>query len=245
MKVYTEILGNTNLSPEWAAKVGGADTDYVFLDQWTAQKSRFLGRGLSGTEYPVALKRHTQVADGDVIEYDADTNRAVVLRIELSPVLVVDLSGVASKSPEDIIRISLELGHAIGNQHWPAVVKGTKLYVPLTVDKKVMLSVMETHNIEGISYEFSKGSEVIPYLAPHEVRRLFGGAGHESHSHDHGHVVYAPEFREEHGHTHDHSHDHSHPHDHEHPHDHDHAHGSEARGTDSRGSRCGEDYFNC
>ena len=78
-------------------------------------------------------------------------------------------------------------GHAIGNQHWPAVVKGTKVYVPLTVDKKVMLSVMETHHIEDITYRFIEGTEVIPYLAPHEVRRLFGGAGHESHSHEHVH----------------------------------------------------------
>ena len=84
------------------------------------------------------------------------------------------------------IRFSVvELGHALGNQHWPAVVKGTKVYVPLTVDKKVMLSVMETHNIEGITYEFQPGTDIIPYLAPHEIRRLFGGASHESHSHVH------------------------------------------------------------
>lgn len=44
-----------------------------------------------------------------------------------------------------------------------------------------MLSVMETHNLEGITYEFQKGLEIIPYLAPHEIRRLFGGAGHDSH----------------------------------------------------------------
>lgn len=55
----------------------------------------------------------------------------------------------------------------------------------MTVDRKVMLSVMDTHHIEDITYEFVEGSEVIPYMAPHEVRRLFGGAGHESHSHVH------------------------------------------------------------
>ena len=44
---------------------------------------------------------------------------------------------------------------------------------------------MDTHNIDDITYEFVEGSEVIPYMAPHEVRRLFGGAGHESHSHVH------------------------------------------------------------
>lgn len=186
MEVYTEILGNTH-SPEWHKKIFHHDIDVenVFLDQWTAQKSRFLGKGDKNNEYPIALKRHSQIADGDVIYYNPDEKKAVVLRLALSPVLVIDLSGIEGRSADDIIRISVELGHAIGNQHWPAVVKQTKVYVPLTVDKKVMMSVMETHNIEGITFDFQEGTEVIPYLAPHEVRRLFGGAGHESHSHEH------------------------------------------------------------
>ena len=221
MKVYSEILGNMLQNPEWEEKLKNVEIDYVPLDQWTAQKSRFLAKGASGQEYPVALKRHTQVADGDIISYEPESGKAVVLRIELNPVMVVELDGMAKAKPEEIIRIALELGHAIGNQHWPAVVKGTKVYVPLTVDKKVMMSVMETHHIEGITFRFEKGFDVIPYLLPHEIRRLFGGAGHESHSHDdHGHIVHY------HGHTHngvEHFHEHSHNHgdteDHTHSHD--------------------------
>lgn len=191
MKVYTEVLGNINRDQQWKEKLKNMETDYIFLDQWTAQKSRFLGKGTSGEEYPIALKRHTQVADGDVIDFDPDTKKAVVLKIELSPVLVIDLGALADKDHETIIRRSVELGHAIGNQHWPAVVKGTKAYIPLTVDKKVMDSVMRTHRIEHVDYSFQPGSEVIPYLAPHEIRRLFGGAGHENeteHRHQHAHV---------------------------------------------------------
>lgn len=187
MKIYTEIIGNIHQAPEWAKKLEEVEVDYVYLDQWTAQKSRFLVKSETGKEYPIALKRHSQVTDGDIIYYSPEEKKAVVLRIELSSVLVIDMGELVSKEPEMIIRISVELGHAIGNQHWPAVVKGTKVYVPLTVDKKVMLSVMETHHIEGINYEFQKGVEIIPYLAPHEIRRLFGGAGQESHSHIHSH----------------------------------------------------------
>lgn len=237
MKIYTEILGNINRSEEWANKLANLEVDYIFLDQWTAQKSRFLGKGVSGEEYPVALKRHTQIVDGDILEYNPENGKGVVLRIELSPVLVINMSGISEQMPEDIIRISVELGHAIGNQHWPAVVKGTTVYVPLTVDRKVMMSVMETHHIEGISYEFQKGLDVIPFLAPHEIRRLFGGAGHESHSHDHGHIVYAPGYQEEHGH--EHHHDHVHLYDHVHPHQHN------PEDMTEEGSKCGEDYFNC
>lgn len=210
MKVYNAIIGNLNTSPEWKEKLENADIDYIFLDQWTAQKSRFLGMGVSGTEYPIALARHSQIVDGDIVDFDPETNKAAVLKIELSPVLVIDMGGLADKNPETIIRVSVELGHAVGNQHWPAVVKGTKVYVPLTVDKKVMMSVMETHHIEGITYDFQKGMEIIPYLAPHEIRRLFGGAGHESHSHvhAHGHIVHSHEHGHNDGDFANHSHSH-------------------------------------
>lgn len=184
MEIFTDIIGNMH-APEWHEKLHDAHVENIYLDQWTAQKSRFLAKSDHGNEYPVALKRQSQIVDGDIISYNPDTNEAIVLRLQLNPVLEIDLSKLESKSPEEIIRISVELGHAIGNQHWPAVVKGTKVYVPLTVDKKVMMSVMETHNIDDITYAFQDGTEVIPYMAPHEIRRLFGGASHESHSHVH------------------------------------------------------------
>lgn len=190
MDVITEVIGNIH-QPEWAARVDDCHIETVFLDQWTAQKSRFLAKGDHGNEYPVALTRGSRIADGDIIAYDPEARRAAVLRLDLNNVLVIDLSKLSSLSPEDIIRVSVELGHAIGNQHWPAVVKGTKVYVPLTVDKKVMLAVMETHNIDNITYEFQEGKDIIPFLAPGELRRLFGGAGHNNtdleHPHHHHH----------------------------------------------------------
>ncbi len=190
MKIYTSIVGNLH-SPEWAERAKHADLETLELDQWTAQKSRFVVPGAQGGEYAVALERRTQLLDGDILEYDAGSRRLVTIRIRLNDVLVADLGELAREQPEEIIHIALELGHAIGNQHWPAVVKGTKVYVPLTVDKKVMDSVMRTHRIEHVAYTFQPGSEVIPYLAPHEIRRLFGGASHENspaeehHSHPH------------------------------------------------------------
>lgn len=184
MEVITEIIGNLH-QPEWAERLKDIHIENLYLDQWTAQKSRFLVTSDHGHEFPIALKRGSRVVDGDIVAFDPEKGNAAVLRLDLSNVLVIDLSGLVNKNPLDIIRISVELGHALGNQHWPAVVKESKVYVPLTVDKKVMLSVMETHNIDGISYEFQPGTDVIPYLAPHEIRRLFGGASHESHSHVH------------------------------------------------------------
>lgn len=184
MKIYQQIAGNL-CDPEWVEKSKDARIEYIDLDQWTAQKSRFVVKGDRGNEYAVALARHSQLRDGDIIEYRPERNELAVIRIRLNEVLVADLSSLVDQQPEKIIHIALELGHAIGNQHWPAVVKGTKVYVPLTVDKKVMDSVMHTHHIENVNYAFQPGSEIIPYLAPHEIRRLFGGTGPDSDVHHH------------------------------------------------------------
>lgn len=184
MKIYTEIIGNLH-APEWSGRKGPADVEHLELDQWTAQKSRFRLHSDRGNEYAVALRRHAQLLDGDILEYDPVQNRYVVIRIRLNDVLVADLSTLAAEEPETAVRIAVELGHAIGNQHWPAVVKGWRVYIPLTVDRKVMQSVMRTHRLEHIVFEFRPGSEIIPYLAPHETRRLFGGTGPDSHVHEH------------------------------------------------------------
>ncbi len=190
MKIYTEIIGNIN-DPQWAARAADAEVEHIDLDQWTAQKSRFVVDGEHGNRYAVALQRRTQLTDGDIIEYLPESRRMAAVRIRLNDVMVADLSSLEGESSRTLIRIALELGHAIGNQHWPAVVKGTKVYVPLTVDRKVMESVMRTHHFEGVAYSFVPGSEIIPYLAPHETRRLFGGTGPDAdvHHHHHEHAV--------------------------------------------------------
>ncbi len=191
MKIFTDILGNLH-APEWAQRAQESEIEYVDLDQWMAQKSRFVARSDREAEYAVALERHAQLLDGDVIDYLPAERRIVAVRIRMNDVLVADLGSLLGREPETVLRVAFELGHAVGNQHWPAVVRGTKVYVPLTVDRKVMESVMRTHRLEGVEWAFQPGREVIPYLAPHEIRRLFGAAGPGGAPHHHHHR-YEPE----------------------------------------------------
>ncbi len=193
MQIYSEIIGNLH-DPQWAGRTATDRVEYIELDQWTAQKSRFVVRSETGDEYAVALKRHVQLADGDILAHDALNRHIVAFRIRLNDVLVADLSALTGSPTDELLHTAVELGHAIGNQHWPAVVKGTKVYVPLTVDRKVMESVMNTHRLEGVVCTFQPGAEVIPYLAPHEIRRLFGGTNPEcAEPHHHHHHEPVPE----------------------------------------------------
>jgi urease accessory protein len=186
--IIEAVLGNAS-DAQWAARLAGAAVEPLELDHWEAQKNRFRKKTASGVEVAVSLERGAFLRDGDVLLWDEEAARAVVARISLRDVMIVHLDGLAGVAPEIALRTCVELGHALGNQHWPALVKGNRVYVPLTVDRKVMASVMNTHRFEGIPHEFVAGSEIVPYLAPHESRRLFGGAEGPVHSHTHERYV--------------------------------------------------------
>jgi len=178
------VIGNA-ADAEWLVRLAGASVDTLVLDQWEAQRSRLRKWTQGGVELAISLDRSVHLRDGDILAWDEVTGTAIVARIDLKPVMIVYLDGLAGLDPAVVSRTCVELGHAIGNQHWPAVVKGDRVYVPLTVDHNVMSSVMRTHAFEGIRYEFVPAAEVIPYLAPHEARRLFGAAEIPGHHHDH------------------------------------------------------------
>jgi urease accessory protein len=178
------VLGNVS-DPDWVARLNGARVDTLLLDQWEAQRSRMRKATTGGVELAISLDRSVQLRDGDILTWDEGSNTAIVARIDLKPVMIVHLDGLDSLDQASVAQTCVELGHAIGNQHWPAVVKQGRVYVPLTVDHAVMSSVMKTHAFEGIRYEFVPAAEVIPYLAPHEARRLFGAAEMPGHHHDH------------------------------------------------------------
>jgi urease accessory protein len=184
MILVEAVVGNVR-DGAWKAALDGATVDVLHLDQWAAQKNRLRRKSEGGEELAIALERNTHLHDGDILVWDEAKRVAIVARIQLQDVLVIHLQDLLGHDQEVLARTCFELGHALGNQHWPAVVKGTTVYVPLTVDRKVMASVMKTHAFAGITYEFIPGSEVIPYLAPHEARRLFGGADSTPHSHVH------------------------------------------------------------
>lgn len=186
MLIIEGVLGNAS-DPDWQARLDGAGIDWLVLDQWEAQKSRLRKTTEQDVELALALDRNTHLHDGDILIWNEAERRAVIARILLKEVMVIDLDAAIGEPAEIVARTLFELGHALGNQHWPAVIKGARVFVPLTVDRKVMASVMKTHALPGIRYEFMPGAEVLPHMAPHEARRLFGGAGEASHSHGHPH----------------------------------------------------------
>src|SRR5271154_4433250 len=174
MHLVETILGNVE-EPIWKTRLKTAVVDYLRLDQWEAQKNRFRKVTDAGMELAISLDRNVHLHEGDILCWDENAQRAAVTKIKLNAVMVIEIGKLLRQSPETMLRTCVELGHALGNQHWPAVVKGYQVFVPLTVDRNVMAAVMRTHAFHDVECRFIPGAEVIPYLAPAESRRLFGG----------------------------------------------------------------------
>jgi urease accessory protein len=175
------VLGSS-ADADWAARLRAARVDVVRVGRADAQKSRLKTKTSEGTDVVISLDRGTRLRDGDVLHWDGRSRTAVVARVDLGQVMVIDLSGLAARPVSEALSEGVALGHALGNQHWPAVVRGLKVYVPLAIAREVMTSMMKTHDFPGITYGFAPGAEVADALTPGQARRLFGAAS----GHDHG-----------------------------------------------------------
>lgn len=250
MHIVETVLGNIK-DEAWKDRLAEAEIDLLELSQWDAQKNRLRKDTRNGQTVAVSLDRDTFLRDGDVLLWDDGENRAVVCNIDLCDVLVVDLSDLRKLPPEQFIERCVQLGHALGNQHWPAVVQDGFVYVPLAVNRLVMNSVMNTHHFADISFRFVPGAEIPDKLDPSQARRLFGGTeqpmqGGHSHAHGHTHAGDAASADGA-GHGHSHHGDHAHGPEsedegnrHEHHHHH-HGHGHPHR-CEEHGGHCGHGH---
>lgn len=232
MDVVEKVLGNVN-DETWRARLENADVDWLELGQWDAQKNRLRKTTNGGREVAVSLDRGRYLRDGDVLLWDETSRGAVLARIHLCDVMVVSLLDLAHRPAADAMETCVKLGHALGNQHWPAVIRDNAVYVPVSVAREVMEAVMDTHHLKDISYSFMDGDKAAAMLDPQEARRLFGGTEMPADGHTHGHT-HGPDGGHGHGHHpdhHDRHHGHHHHGSHGHHHDHDSGkgHGCECR----------------
>ncbi len=180
MIVIEEILGNVGedarlgrLHRRWQAT---GRVERVELTPLEAQKGRLRTVTDKGTPLGISLGRGTTLRDGDVLYLNESEARVIVARLKPEEILVVTLKPAASTT--DLIRVAVQLGHVLGNQHWPIKIEGMSVYVPVSVDKKVMETVLKTYDLPGIDYRFEERAVgAISRMLPHE----------HPHPHDHPH----------------------------------------------------------
>src|SRR5262245_36055605 len=107
----TAVLGSS-ADDGWAGRLAGARVDVLHVGQAEAQKSRLRTITTYGTEVAVSLDRGTQLRDGDVLYWDDDRRAAIVARVDLGDVLVIDLTALTTRPVTEAMSECVELGHA-------------------------------------------------------------------------------------------------------------------------------------
>lgn len=197
MIIVEKVLGNAKRDLLWQQRIAQHAPDVLALSQWEAQKSRCRKTTRDGLDLGISLARDQLLSDGDVLLWDEAQGLAVVVHIHLRQVAVIDLRALENQTREQALAISFELGHALGNQHWKAVIKQQRVFVPLVVDEAVLAAVLKSHGFQTLPCRIVPGESVLPELTHAEARLLFGGAedaaahvhvGHHPHDH-HAHTA--------------------------------------------------------
>jgi len=176
MLVIDRVLGNRHEQQalaadcERAAKDGGLEL--VELSYQDAQRGRMRVTTGVGTELAVDLGRGIALRDGDVLYRSPDGSRIVVAAVQPAEALVIRLAREGTS--QEMFELGIRLGHVLGNQHWPVRVEHGEVLVPVTVDRKVMETVLRTYGMDGLAHEF----------APVEAGRLPAAMPPIPHDHD-------------------------------------------------------------
>ncbi len=176
-KMRTELaetyLGNVSERADLAQRVAQAKENNccwnVSIELGDRTKGRILTHTATGQAVGIVKTRDWLLRDGDV--FLSKNNYLVIISIQQQQVMTLQFEAGVSNWAIALVR----LGHALGNQHWPIVVKGEVLYVALVSDAAAMESTLrtmtETFAIEGlqIGYEFRSADNLEDFVDTADV----------------------------------------------------------------------------
>ena len=156
MHIANQVLGNIHADESLSMEVQRLDkqkkVERVFVPFHDAGRRRVRLRTDQGTDIGVDLPMDEALQNGDVLAIGDESDRMVLIEVAPSEAMALRMS---KEIPADqLFECGVRLGHMLGNQHWPITVKDDVVYAPLTIDHKVMETVVRTHGFDGIESEF-------------------------------------------------------------------------------------------
>ncbi|MHB1800073.1 MAG: urease accessory protein UreE [Actinomycetes bacterium] len=156
MLVVDRFLGNTTEDKHLAQLVeamsNSGAVERVLVSPTDAQRRRIRATTESGTDVGIVIDGGRALNDGDVLCHDQDESRVVVVNVAASEAMAIRLTS----PPVDVASfvMGVRIGHMLGNQHWPIKVDGTVVFTPVNIDRLVMETVLRTHGVDGLEWEF-------------------------------------------------------------------------------------------
>jgi urease accessory protein len=129
----------------------------IKINRLESQRVRMRKTSDKGTDIALTLPPGTHLRHGDVIMLNED--KIVIVEIESENVAMVEIKDNIHND-NDIIGVSVIIGHTIGNLHRPIKLERNKIYFPIQLDseiemfKKLFASVNEHIEIKKTEMVF-------------------------------------------------------------------------------------------
>jgi len=171
-------LGNVHTDPDLKAQTTWWQEegllDEITIEERDAHKSRLRLPTHKGRDLGIIVAHGATLEEGDIFTVEEDNSR-VLVHIAIQELMV--LTPCASLHDHERWAWAVRLGHVLGNQHWPVAVMGDQVFVPVTLDRAVMETVLKTHHLDGrflMQYErrsWPKDERNKPWTTHHEQQR--------------------------------------------------------------------------
>ncbi|EDX86290.1 hypothetical protein S7335_3993 [Synechococcus sp. PCC 7335] len=170
-EVADRYLGNVKEDNELAAQVAQSRDGHrcleVTIERKDCRKGRIFTKAVSGQAVGIVKGRDWQLRDGDVLRTQG--NYLVSVRLQAQEVIALQFDSAANNASVQLVN----LGHTIGNHHWPIALHKETLYVEAAANaKEIEATIREialTLGIKGlhIACESREGDRTLDFSTNH------------------------------------------------------------------------------
>ena len=146
----------------------------VSLSQSDRAKGRIQAQSTSGVTVGIIKSRDWSLRQADV--FITESGSLLLIHLQEQRLMVLNFTEPVTDCAIELVH----LGHALGNQHCPIVIRNQKIYLQPTGDTAIIEKTVRDFQIPGLRIDYESRSEAMPLgLSPEEHLHF----SHQTHHH--------------------------------------------------------------
>jgi urease accessory protein len=153
-EVAKTYIGNINDNPDLVQLVATEACLEVTLTESDRAKGRIHAHTISGIAVGIIKDRDRSLRSGDL--FKTDSAKTLLIHLQEQELLVLDLSFL----DKNITQVKLvQLGHTLGNHHYPIMMQDNKIYVQIVTNKKIVEKLIKELDIPNLQIKYQTQSD--------------------------------------------------------------------------------------
>lgn len=149
LEVAQIYLGNLQKQPELAQLLNKDNCLEINLAPSDRFKGRIHTQSTTGKGIGIIRDRDRPLESGDI--FQSDSGIFILINLKPQQILIIDISNLASNVLSSKL---VQLGHLLGNHHYPIAIENNKIYVQLITDARVLENQIKDLDIHQLKISY-------------------------------------------------------------------------------------------